>query len=412
MPALSPTMSSGTIGTWNKNVGDRISPGEILVEIETDKAQVDFEFQDEGYIAKILLESGTKDVNIGSPIAVLVEDESDVAAFSDFTISDIEEKSPSKKEEIPNKKNLPSKEIKRVEENISSKAKPELHDRVFASPVARMLAKEKGIQLEDIKGSGPNGRIIKVDIENYKPETSTTQLPVDFNTLYTDIPLSNIRRTIASRLTESVQNTPHFYITLSIHMEKVLKLREALNNRLDDQYKISINDIIVKASAIALQKVPEVNSSWFGSFIRQYHSVDISVAVATPNGLITPIIKDVQNKGLLTINKQVRELANKARDGRLKPEEYQGGTFTISNMGMYGIEQFTAIINPPQASILAVGSIENFLVEDLSSEKGFKTEKRMKVTLSSDHRIVDGAVGAKWATTFKSTLENPLDMLL
>ncbi|CCJ30171.1 unnamed protein product, partial [Pneumocystis jirovecii] len=411
MPALSPTMSSGTIGTWNKSVGDRISPGEILVEIETDKAQVDFEFQDEGYIAKILLESGTKDVDIGTPIAVLVEDESDIPAFSDFTINDVEVKKPPKKEEIPKKKDS-LEEPKKIEElNISSKTKPELHHRVFASPVARMLAKEKGIQLENIKGTGPSGRIIKVDVENYKPEISIMQPTIDFGALYTDIPLSNIRRTIATRLTESTQNTPHFYITLSVHMEKVLKLREALNNRLDGQYKISVNDIILKASAIALQKVPEVNSSWFGSFIRQYHSVDISVAVATSNGLITPIIKDVQNKGLLAINKQVRELANKARDGRLKPEEYQGGTFTISNMGMYGIEQFTAIINPPQASILAVGSIEDFLVEDPSSEKGFKTEKRMKVTLSSDHRVVDGAVGAKWATTFKSTLENPLDML-
>lgn len=186
-----------------------------------------------------------------------------------------------------------------------------------------MLAKEKGIQLENIKGTGPSGRIIKVDVENYKPEISIMQPTIDFGALYTDIPLSNIRRTIATRLTESTQNTPHFYITLSVHMEKVLKLREALNNRLDGQYKISVNDIILKASAIALQKVPEVNSSWFGSFIRQYHSVDISVAVATSNGLITPIIKDVQNKGLLAINKQVRELANKARDGRLKPEEYQ-----------------------------------------------------------------------------------------
>ncbi|KAG4304810.1 hypothetical protein PORY_001863 [Pneumocystis oryctolagi] len=415
MPALSPTMSSGTIGAWNKNVGDRISPGEILVGIETDKAQVDFEFQEEGYIAKILLESGTKDVNIGSPIAVLVENESDVSAFSSFTIDDIKEnKSSSEENEAPKNENLISKNsVDSQEINTLPKIETKSDNRVFASPVARMLAKEKGISLKDIKGTGPNGRIIKVDIEKSIPkDVPTVQLEKVPEALYTDILLSNIRKTIATRLTGSVQNAPHFYTTMSVFMEKVLKLREALNSRSDNQYKISVNDIIIKASAIALQKVPEVNSLWFGDFIRQYHSVDISVAVATPNGLITPIIKDVQNKGLLSINSKIKELVTKARNGKLKPEEYQGGTFTVSNMGMYGVEQFTAIINPPQAAILAVGSIEDFLVEHPGSEKGFKTEKRMKVTLSSDHRIIDGAVSAKWISTFKSILENPLDMLL
>ncbi|EMR08351.1 pyruvate dehydrogenase complex dihydrolipoamide acetyltransferase [Pneumocystis murina B123] len=414
MPALSPTMSHGTIGEWKKKVGESISPGEILVDIETDKAQVDFEFQEEGYIAKILLESGTKDVEVGFPIAVLVEEESDVPAFSDFTIDDVKtkEKPVSKKSEVFKEEKLRSESLKKVEQ-VSSFTEEKSSDRIFASPIARLLATEKGIPLEKIKGTGPGGRIIKFDVDNFKLESvSSIQPAATHQALYTDIPLSNIRKTIASRLTESTQNTPHFYITISIVMDKVLKLREALNNNADGQYKISINDIIVKASAVALQKVPEVNSGWFGDFIRQYHSVDISIAVATPTGLITPIVKNVQNKGLLIINNEIKELGNKAREGKLKPEEYQGGTFTISNMGMYGIEQFTSIINPPQSSILAVGSIENFLVEDPGSEKQFKIEKRMKITLSSDHRVIDGAVAAKWVTMLKSILENPLDLLL
>lgn len=414
MPALSPTMSSGTIGEWKKNVGDFISPGEVLVEIETDKAQIDFEFQDEGYIAKILLETGTKNVDIGSPIAVLVEDESDIVAFSDFTVDNIEKKEKPLPvvEDAPKKEKL-STEMHEKTQVSTSKVEPKPQGRVFASPVARLLAKEKGFSLEDIKGTGPGGRIIKIDVENFKLEPSPVVQPtIASETAYTDIPLSNIRQTIATRLKESTQNSPHFYISVPVIMDKVIRLRKALNDRGNDQYKISINDIIIKASAIALQKVPEVNSAWFGDFIRQYHSVDISFAVATSTGLITPIIKDVKNKGLFEIHILTKELGNKAKDGKLKPHEYQGGTFTVSNMGMYGIQFFTAIINPPQSSILAVGSIEDYLVEDPSSEKGFKKEKRMIVTLSSDHRIIDGAIGAKWITTFKSILENPLDMLL
>lgn len=412
MPALSPTMTCGTIGAWKKNVGDSISPGEVLVEIETDKAQVDFEFQEEGYIAKILLESGTKDVNIGSPIAILVEEESNIAAFSDFTVDDIKQEKSLPKEGSPKKKELSSKDAEKTQEiPSSSNIEVKTHTQVFASPVARLLAAKKGISLHDIKGSGPNGRIIKEDVENFKP-ISIAQSSTFSDASYTDIPLSNIRRTIATRLTESKQSIPHFYITVTIVMDKLIKLRETLNNRGDGRYRISINDIILKASAIALQKVPEVNSGWFGEFIRQYHSVDISVAVSTPTGLITPIIKNVQHMGLLAINNKVKELGNKAREGKLKPEEYQGGTFTVSNMGMYGVEQFTSIINPPQSSILAVGSIEDFLVEDLTVERQFRTEKRMKVTLSSDHRVVDGAVAAKWVEILKSILENPLDLLL
>lgn len=335
----------------------------------------------------------------------MVEEESDVAAFSDFTVDHI-------KKEVPKEKKVQSETPKKVEQ-VSSFAEEKPSDRIFASPIARVLAAKKGIPLEKLKGTGPGGRIIKSDVYNFKLEPVSTVQPVATHpAFYTDIPLSNIRKTIASRLTESTQSTPHFYITISIVMDKVIKLREALNNRADGQYKISINDIIVKASAVALQKVPEVNSGWFGDFIRQYHSVDISIAVATPTGLITPIVKDVQNKGLFVINNEIKELGNRAREGKLKPEEYQGGTFTISNMGMYGIEQFTSIINPPQSSILAVGSIESFLVDDPGSEKQFKTEKRMKVTLSSDHRVIDGAVAAKWVTTLKSILENPLDLLL
>lgn len=448
MPALSPTMTQGNIGSWQKNAGDAIAPGDVLVEIETDKAQMDFEFQEEGFIAKVLLESGSKDVPVGSPIAVLVENEDDVAAFADFTVADaggdkgaakadIEPKEPSESEK-PQEKQEKSTEstppTAAKEESKSAKSESATDDkpaysggRIFASPVARRMAEEKGIALRDVKGTGPEGRIVKADIENYKPSAAapskSTSAPADKPAViaqtgapaeasYTDIPLTGMRKTIAARLAESKQNSPHYYLTVSINMDKTLKLREALNAKADGRYKLSVNDFIVKSAAQALKEVPEANSAWYGDFIRQNHNADICVAVATPNGLITPIVKNAQAIGLSTISNKTKELAKKARDGKLKPDEYQGGTFTISNLGMFGIENFTAIINPPQACILAVGETSDVLALDPTSEKGFKSTKVMKVTLSSDHRVVDGAVGAKWTSAFKRIMENPLELLL
>lgn len=458
MPALSPTMTQGNIGTWQKNAGDAIAPGDVLVEIETDKAQMDFEFQEEGFIAKVLLDSGSKDVPVGSPIAILVENEDDVAAFAEFTIADAGGKSDAPKADTEVKEPANEKPQEKQQQSTDStpptaasqqessapksepksepKESPESEPtssrgRIFASPVARRLAEEKGIALRDIKGTGPDGRIVKSDIENYKPSAAPPaaskgkSAPADkpaalsqagsaasAEAAYTDIPLTGMRKTIAARLAESKQTSPHYYLTVSINMDKTMKLREALNARADGRYKLSVNDFIVKATAQALKEVPEANSAWYGEFIRQNHNADICIAVATPNGLITPIVKSAQSIGLSTISNRTKELAKKARDGKLKPDEYQGGTFTISNLGMFGIENFTAIINPPQACILAVGETADVLALDPTSEKGFKSTKVMKATLSSDHRVVDGAVGAKWTAAFKRIMENPLELLL
>ncbi|CCG80729.1 Dihydrolipoyllysine-residue acetyltransferase component of pyruvate dehydrogenase complex, mitochondrial [Taphrina deformans PYCC 5710] len=455
MPALSPTMTQGNIGTWQKNAGDSIAPGDVLVEIETDKAQMDFEFQEEGFIAKVLLESGSKDVPVGSPIAILVENEDDVAAFAEFTIddaggkkeaskADTEVKEPeggkpqekqedstdstppaaSDKESVSQEKSAPAPSPSKESTPASSGG------RIFASPVARRLAEEKGIALRDVKGTGPEGRIVKADVENYKPsagpapsasksKTAPADKPANVpaagsaaDATYTDIPLTGMRKTIAARLAESKQSSPHYYLTVSINMDKTLKLREALNSKANGRYKLSVNDFIVKATAQALIEVPEANSAWYGEFIRQNHNADICIAVATPNGLITPIVKQAQSIGLSTISNKTKELAKKARDGKLKPDEYQGGTFTISNLGMFGIQNFTAIINPPQACILAVGETTDVLTLDPTSERGFKASKVMQATLSSDHRVVDGAVGAKWTAAFKRIMENPLELLL
>jgi len=295
-------------------------------------------------------------------------------------------------------------------------------DRIFASPLAKKIALERGIPLAKVKGSGPNGRILREDVEKFQPSaaaaagpTAGFPQPAAASPDYVDLPVSNMRRTIGSRLTQSKQEVPHYYLTADINMDKVLKLREVFNKTLgekDKSAKLSVNDFIVKATACALADVPEANSAWLGEVIRQYKKADISVAVATPTGLITPIVKDVGARGLADISSTTKSLAKKARDGKLQPQEYQGGTFTISNLGMYGISHFTAIINQPQSCILAVGTTSPTLVPAAEEEKGFKVVNNMKVTLSCDHRVVDGAIGARWMAAFKGYLENPLTFML
>ncbi|CAA19134.1 Acetyltransferase component of pyruvate dehydrogenase complex [Schizosaccharomyces pombe] len=426
MPALSPTMTTGNIGAFQKKIGDKIEPGDVLCEIETDKAQIDFEQQDEGYLAKILIETGTKDVPVGKPLAVTVENEGDVAAMADFTIEDSSAKEPSAKS--GEEKSAPSSEKQSKETSSPSNVSGEERgDRVFASPLARKLAEEKDLDLSQIRGSGPNGRIIKVDIENFKPvvapkpsneaaakattpaaSAADAAAPGD----YEDLPLSNMRKIIASRLAESKNMNPHYYVTVSVNMEKIIRLRAALNAMADGRYKLSVNDLVIKATTAALRQVPEVNAAWMGDFIRQYKNVDISMAVATPSGLITPVIRNTHALGLAEISTLAKDYGQRARNNKLKPEEYQGGTFTISNLGMFPVDQFTAIINPPQACILAVGTTVDTVVPDSTSEKGFKVAPIMKCTLSSDHRVVDGAMAARFTTALKKILENPLEIML
>ncbi|KAF9394184.1 pyruvate dehydrogenase complex dihydrolipoamide acetyltransferase component (E2) [Mortierella sp. AD011] len=424
MPALSPTMTMGNIGEWQKKIGDVITPGDVLVEIETDKAQMDFECQEEGYLAKILAAGGSKEVNVSQPIAILVEDKDDVEKFADFTAADAGSSSaPAKVEETPKTEAAPKAEAPKKEEapKDTTNATPSHSDaeRIFASPIAKKIANEKNVSLGDIKGTGPSGRIVKADVEGYTPAPKAASAPATkaapaaaapSGAAYTDIPLTNMRKIIAQRLSESKQSIPHYYVTVEMEMDKVMKLREVLNKASEDKYKLSVNDFIVKASALALKDVPEANSSWMNDSIRQYHTADICVATSTPAGLITPIVANAETKGLATISNQVKDLAARARANKLAPQEYQGGTFTISNMGMYGVKHFTAIINPPQSCILAVGAAEKRVVPADDGE--VRTATIMAVTLSSDHRTVDGAVAATFLKAFKGYIENPLKMLL
>ncbi|CAG8490693.1 5131_t:CDS:2 [Dentiscutata heterogama] len=412
MPSLSPTMTSGNVGTWRKQVGDSISPGDVLVEIETDKAQIDFECHEEGYLAKILVESGEKNVD---PIAILAEDNNDVKKFEDYVPE--QSSAPPKAESAEKDEKTPKQDVQQEEPQKQQEPKKShvSGDRILASPVARKLAAERGISLDQVAGTGPKNRIIKADILNFvapATEQPTPSQHAEPSSSYTDIPLTNMRKIIASRLSESKQSIPHYYLTIEVEVDKLLELREVLNKDSDGKYKISVNDFVIKSSASALMAMPEVNSSWHNDFVRQYNYADISVATATPTGLLTPIIRNAHTKGLETISNQAKELAVRAREGKLSPHEFQGGTFTISNLGMFGIKNFTAIINPPHSCILAVGTTQKKLVPDSSKETGYRIATTMHVTLSCDHRVVDGALGAQWLRVWRTYIENPLKLLL
>uniref|UniRef100_A0A8C6XFX1 Acetyltransferase component of pyruvate dehydrogenase complex n=1 Tax=Naja naja TaxID=35670 RepID=A0A8C6XFX1_NAJNA len=419
LPALSPTMTMGTVQRWEKKVGEKLSEGDLLAEIETDKATIGFEVQEEGYLAKILIAEGTRDVPLGTALCIIVEKESDIPAFADYRdagMADI--KPPVSPPPLP-----PSPVAAVSAQPAASPVQTPAHKgRIVVSPLARKLATERGIDLSQVKGTGPDGRITKKDIDSFVPSKVAPARPPDAAPLavpapaaaptgvFTDIPISNIRKVIAQRLMQSKQTIPHYYLSVDVNMGEILVLRKELN-QMPQNTKLSVNDFIIKASALACLKVPEANSSWLETVIRQNHVVDVSVAVSTPAGLITPIVFNAHTKGLATINQDVVTLASKAREGKLRPQEFQGGTFTVSNLGMYGIKNFSAIINPPQACILAVGGSEKRLVP-ADNEKGFDVASVMSVTLSCDHRVVDGAVGAQWLAEFKKFLEKPATMLL
>nr|ACZ51502.1 CND02450-like protein [Kwoniella heveanensis] len=453
MPAMSPTMTEGGIANWKLKEGDSYAAGDVLVEIETDKATIDVEAQDDGVLAKIIVNDGAKGVAVGTPIAIIGEEGDDLSGADKLASESESAPAPKKEEQAAPAKEEPKKEqggdkkisdtpalgtpadetkygsgsstsdVQKAPELSSQGEKPKF----FASPLARKIALEKGIPLGEVKGTGPEGRITKADVEKFKPGSSSSAAattPTSGATAtpgkpapaapaeYEDVPTSNMRRTIGKRLTESKQQLPHYYLTVEVNMDRVMKLRQMFNKAGEGKTKLSVNDFIVKAAALALAEVPEANSAWLGETIRTYKKADICVAVATPNGLITPIIKDVGAKGLASISAETKALASKARDGKLKPEEYQGGSFTISNLGMYGIDNFTAIINPPQSCILAIGQTSNKLELAPEDPKGFKSVQVMKATLSSDHRTVDGAVGARWLKAFKEYMEQPLTFML
>ncbi|KAL1782655.1 dihydrolipoyllysine-residue acetyltransferase component of pyruvate dehydrogenase complex, mitochondrial [Sigmodon hispidus] len=421
LPALSPTMTMGTVQRWEKKVGEKLSEGDLLAEIETDKATIGFEVQEEGYLAKILVPEGTRDVPLGAPLCIIVEKQEDIAAFADYMPTEVTTLKPQAPPPVP----PPVAAVPPTPQPLPTTpstlpAGPK--GRIFVSPLAKKLAAEKGIDLTQVKGTGPEGRITKKDIDSFVPSKAAPapaaaaappgpRVAPAPSGVFTDIPISNIRRVIAQRLMQSKQTIPHYYLSIDVNMGEVLLVRKELNKMLEGKGKISVNDFIIKASALACLKVPEANSSWMDTVIRQNHVVDVSVAVSTPAGLITPIVFNAHIKGLETIASDVVSLASKAREGKLQPHEFQGGTFTISNLGMFGIKNFSAIINPPQACILAIGASEDKLVP-ADNEKGFDVASVMSVTLSCDHRVVDGAVGAQWLAEFKKYLEKPITMLL
>ncbi|CAI0655045.1 Dihydrolipoyllysine-residue acetyltransferase component of pyruvate dehydrogenase complex [Colletotrichum fructicola] len=418
MPALSPTMTAGNIGAWQKKPGDSIAPGDVLVEIETDKAQMDFEFQEEGVIAKILKDAGEKDVAVGNPIAILVDEGTDVAAFEGFTAADAggDAAKPAPKEEAKEESKsaptpAPEPESAPEDNSPSGKLESALDRFPNASFGAITLAKEKGINIKDVKGSGKGGKITEEDVKKAASSPAAAAGPV---ASYEDIPISGMRKVIASRLQESTQNNPHFYVSSSISVSKLLKLRQALNSTADGKYKLSVNDFLIKAIGVASKKVPQANSSWRGDVIRQHNTVDVSVAVSTPTGLITPIVTAVEGRGLEGISTEVKKLAKLARDGKLKPEQYQGGSISISNMGMNdAVDNFTAVINPPQATILAIGTTKKVAVPAITEEgTGIEWDDQITITGSFDHKVVDGAIGAEFLKELKKVLENPLELLL
>ena len=431
-PALSPTMETGTIARWVKREGEQVEADEVLAEIETDKATVDYNATDEGFVAKILVDEGVPDVEVGSVIAIMVESEEDIAAFANYVPSS----APKTKEEDAAPPSTPPP----PETNVSQTPSPSLQSsgsndgRVFASPLAKKLVREHGdvpLNLSDIQGSGPNGRVLRDDVlkalENpttvSSSPTSTTAAPaVPFSSgggAFEDVEASRIRQIIAQSTTASKQNVPHYYLTVELELESLLNLRAHLNENTSDDTKISVNDFIVKASALACKAVPEVNSSWITkedgtNVIRTYEHVDVNVGMSTDIGLLSPIVRDAHSIGLTSISSRIRSLAAGAKENTLQPSDHESGTFTVSNLGMFGIKQFTAIISEPQVCILAVGAAEDRVVpnDDETSPEIYKIEKRMNVTLSCDHRVVDGAVGAQWLQAFKSLIEDPVKMML
>ncbi|WP_295563454.1 pyruvate dehydrogenase complex dihydrolipoamide acetyltransferase [uncultured Sphingomonas sp.] len=439
MPALSPTMEEGTLAKWLVKEGDTVKSGDIMAEIETDKATMEFEAVDEGTIAKILIAEGTDGVKVGAVIAILAEDGEDAASVSAPTKSETPQPAAKESEAKPNpadpnKTGSEAKPVERTVTQAEDHGRPadavasDKGGRVKASPLARRIAADKGIDLSGLSGSGPNGRIVKADVDGAKPGAAPAAAKADAAptaaapasaaapkpATVPDIPheatkLSNMRKTIARRLTESKQTVPHIYLTVDIQLDALLKLRGELNASLESRgVKLSVNDMLVKALAQALIVVPKCNVMFTPDQLISFKRADISVAVSTPSGLITPIVVGADTKSLSAISTEVKDLAARAKDNKLKPEEFQGGTASISNMGMFGIKQFEAVINPPQGMIMAIGAGEKrpYIV---NGELAVATV--MSATGSFDHRAIDGADGAELMKVFKDLVERPLGML-
>ncbi|HLY58605.1 MAG TPA: pyruvate dehydrogenase complex dihydrolipoamide acetyltransferase [Stellaceae bacterium] len=437
MPALSPTMTEGTLAKWLKNQGDDVKAGDVIAEIETDKATMEVEAVDEGRIGRIVVPAGSEGVQVGAVIAVLLEEGEDAAAAEKVPAA----KPPAAKAAVPAPAPAAPPSPPAAAAPPAAKPAPaEVQgERIFASPLARRLAKEAGLDLGSVNGSGPHGRIVKADIEAaatgapakkpapaLQPATAPTAAPAAApvaaaplgkdrvaalagNIPYELVPHTSIRRTIARRLVEAKQTVPHFYLTVDCEVDRLLTIRGELNERSEGAFKLSVNDFVIKAAALALKRVPKANASWSDDGTLLWQQVDVGVAVAIENGLITPIVKHADTKGLAQISNEMKDLGARAKAGKLKLDEFQGGTFSVSNLGMFGIREFAAVINPPHGCILAVGAGEQ---RPVVKNGALAIATVMSCTLSVDHRVVDGAVGAEFLKEFKKIVEDPLIMML
>ena len=422
MPALSPTMTEGNIARWLKKEGDKVKSGEVLAEIETDKATMEVEAVDEGTLGKIVVAAGSQGVKVNDVIALLLEDGEDKKALDGMSAAapaktEAAKSAPKEEPKTEEPKAAPAPAAAPAPKPAAAPAAASAGGRVFATPLARRIAKDKGFDIASVTGSGPHGRITRSDVENFKGGTSVggaggglrlgsgaTFAPAKSKL----VPHSTMRKVIAKRLVESKQTVPHFYVSVDIDLDRLMDLRAEIN-AIDEKTKISVNDFAIRAAALALMQVPGANAAWSDEGAMMFDSADISVAVSIPGGLITPIIKSAEKKGLAVISAEMRDLATRAKEGKLKPEEFQGGTFSLSNLGMFGVKDFSAIINPPQGAILAVSAGEQRAVVK-NGQLAVATV--MTCTLSCDHRVVDGALGAQYMQAFKNLIEHPIKLVL
>jgi pyruvate dehydrogenase E2 component (dihydrolipoamide acetyltransferase) len=411
MPALSPTMTEGKLASWHKQEGDSVASGDVLAEIETDKATMEVEAVDEGVVGKLVVPEGTEGVAVNAVIAYLLADGEDPSALA---AAMTEAPAPPAAQPAPAPEAAPAP----TPEAAPAAPRGNGDGRIHASPLARRMAQQAGLALTAVSGSGPNGRIVKRDVEAalargitraVTPAAPVPAGPPPLVPAFELQPLSAMRRIIAQRLTEAKQTVPHFYLTVDCELDRLLQARKEINDLAGEAAKLSVNDLLIKAAALALIQVPAANAAWSDDGIKLYKSADVSVAVAIDGGLITPVIRGAEGKGLAAISREMKELAARAREGKLMPEEYQGGTFTISNLGMFGVKEFAAVINPPQGCILAVGA---GTPRPVVKDGALAVATVMSCTLSVDHRAVDGAVGAAYLAAFRKLVESPFSMML
>ena len=417
MPALSPTMTSGTVAKWTIAIGDMVHAGDVIAEIETDKATMEVEAVEDGVVEQILVEAGAQNVAVGTVIAVLAEDDEAIDEVALAAVVPTQSEDATQAATKKSTQSTPSVLASNAEEKPVGTGTPtENKVRIFVTPLARRIAADRGIALDHITGSGPHGRILRRDVEAVAAPL-TGKGPLSANRM--NVPTaggasvleanSQMRKLIASRLQESKQQAPHFYLTIDCHIDELLAARRRLNEKAPESVKISVNDFVIRAAAMALIEVPDANVSWEGEHTRRFQHADIAMAVAIDGGLVTPIIWAAETMGLAALSQTTADLAERARHGQLRAADYSGGSFTISNLGMFGIREFAAVINPPQAAILAVGVGEQ---RPVVVDGALAVATVMTVTLSADHRAVDGAVGARWLQSFKGFIEHPVTMLL